>query len=458
MMKTLKMVPAMLLAVGLGACDADVLDVRPVDRIDAEIAITDVASAEAALTGAYSALQDDDLYGGGYVMFGDLMADNAEHEGTFDTFDEADRIQVVAANGQINATWDALYSGINRANVLIRRVPELEADQPGEREALDAVLAEAHALRALHYHNLVRAWGDVPVVLVPPATVDEAGQVSRTPVAQVYDRILDDLDEAEDYFAAAGMDNSDRTFATPGFVDALRSRVHLYLEDWTAAEAAARDVIATGDYALAADYGALFDASDTETPEDIFRVVFTSSDFNDFGFYYQYGGRFEIGATADIFNAYPTGDERPAVIFGASNAPGEREVIKYPTTQGTEDVHVIRFAEVLLNLAEALARQGGDANLDEATAFLNDVRVRAGLAAYDRTAGDLPTQADVIDAIVFERRLELAFEGDRWYDLVRRDMAVEVLGIPTAQSWRTLWPIPQAEIDVAPNLTQNPNY
>lgn len=456
-MKILKTVPAILLAVGLGACDSDVLDVRPVDRIDAEIAITDVGSAQAALLGAYSALQDNDLYGGGYVMFGDLMADNAEHEGTFDSFDEADRMQLVAANTQIYLSWIALYRGINRANVLIERVPELDADLPGEQEEFDRILGEAHALRALHYHNLVRAWGDVPLVLTPPATVEEAGLVTRSSESAVYTQILADLDAAEGYFTAAGIGNSDRTFATPGFVDALRSRVYLYMEDWAAAESAARDVMAAG-YGLATDYASLFTATHTDTDEDIFRVVFDVGDINDFGYYYQYAGRFEIGATQDIFNAYPAGDERPGVIFGASNAPGEREVMKYPTTSGTEDVHVIRYAEVLLNLAEALARQGGAANLDEAVTYLNQVRERAGLAPYDRAAGDLPTQAAVIDAIVFERRLELAFEGDRWFDLVRRGQAVAVLGIPASESWRTLWPIPQQELDVAPNMTQNPNY
>lgn len=456
-MKILKMVPAVLLAVGLGACDGDVLDVLPVDRIPAETAITDPASAQAALLGAYSALQDDDLYGGGYVMFGDLMADNAEHEGTFDSFDEADRMQLVAANTQIYATWAALYAGINRVNVLIKRVPELESDLPGEEEQLAEILAEAYALRALHYHNLVRAWGGVPLVLTPPATVDEAGQVARSTEGEVYAQILSDLAAAETHFAAAGSGNSERTFATPGFVDALRSRVYLYMEDWAAAEAAAREVMAAG-YGLAPSYASVFAAPHEATAEDIFRVAFAVADINDYGYYYQYAGRFEIGATQEIFNAYPAGDDRPAVIFGGSNAPGEREVIKYPTTSGTEDVHVIRYAEVLLNLAEALARQGGAANLDEAVSYLNQVRQRANLPPYVRASGDLPTQAEVIEAIVFERRLELAFEGDRWFDLVRRGQAVAELGIPANESWRTLWPIPQAEMDVAPNLTQNGEY
>jgi hypothetical protein len=114
-------------------------------------------------------------------------------------------------------------------------------------------------------------------------------------------------------------------------------------------------------------------------------------------------------------------------------------------------MHVIRFAEVLLIRAEALARQN---DLVGAVDSYNQLRARAGLAGHTLGA-EVTTQADVLAAIELERRRELAFEGDRWPDLVRAGRAVEVLGIPEFQ---TLFPIPQAEIDVAPGLTQNPGY
>ena len=112
---------------------------------------------------------------------------------------------------------------------------------------------------------------------------------------------------------------------------------------------------------------------------------------------------------------------------------------------------MIRLAEVLLIKAEALARQN---NLSGAVDAYNPIRVRAGLAPHVLGA-DVTTQAEVLAAIDTERRLELAFEGDRWPDLVRTGQAVPVLGIPEFQ---TLFPIPQAERDVAPGLTQNPGY
>ncbi|HEU4474389.1 MAG TPA: RagB/SusD family nutrient uptake outer membrane protein, partial [Gemmatimonadales bacterium] len=135
----------------------------------------------------------------------------------------------------------------------------------------------------------------------------------------------------------------------------------------------------------------------------------------------------------------------------SGDTEGEASGLKFPTTIGAEDFHVIRLAEVLLIKAEALAREN---DLVGAVDAYNPVRVRAGLSAH--TVGDeVTTQEDVLAAIDLERQFELAFEGDRWPDLVRTGRAVEVMEIPEFQ---TLYPIPQTELDVAPGVTQNPGY
>ncbi len=114
---------------------------------------------------------------------------------------------------------------------------------------------------------------------------------------------------------------------------------------------------------------------------------------------------------------------------------------------------MIRFADVLLILAEALAEQN---DLEIAVTYMNEVRTRANLPPY--TLGvDLVGQQAVLDAIFLERRLELAFEGEYWFDLIRTDRASEALGSRWAP-YKALWPIPQGELDTAPNLTQNPGY
>jgi hypothetical protein len=170
------------------------------------------------------------------------------------------------------------------------------------------------------------------------------------------------------------------------------------------------------------------------------------------GFYYQLIGRFEIGATWDIYDAYPAGDLRHDVTFGSTEQDGI-EVTKWPTSAGTEDFLVVRYAGILLLMAEALAQQG---NLEEAVGYMNQVRTRAGVAPYVYGV-DLTTKEEVLDAVFLERRLELAFEGEYWFDLQRTGRAAGVLG-PNFDPYERLWAIPEAELDVAPNLTQNPGY
>jgi hypothetical protein len=445
-MNTKKLMPALLLFVAMGACDS-LLDVEPVDEISEGIAIVDARSAQAALVGAYSALQSGSYYGGSYPMWSETLTDNVEHTGTFEGYADADLLFMRPDMGNITGMWTVLYDGINRANLLIQKVPQISGI---DQDDADRILGEAYTLRALHYHNLARAWGDVPLVLAPPASLDEAAQVTRAPLAQVYTQIETDLAMAGNLLS--GLGNDERTMVTPGLVDALQARVALYQEDWATAEAEARSLVTSGDYALASSYGQLFTGEGDPTFEDILRVSFTATDFSNQGYFYQYAGRFEIGATQEIYDLYEAGDARWGVSFSGTRPDGI-QVVKYPTTIGGEDIHVIRYADVILILAEALAEQ---AELPEAVAWLNEVRERAGLDGYVLGL-DVVTQQDVLDAIFLERRLELAFEGEYWFDLVRTGRAAAALG-SNFDAHEALWPIPVSELDVAPNLTQNAGY
>jgi hypothetical protein len=289
-------------------------------------------------------------------------------------------------------------------------------------------------------------------VIVPPESLEEAAQVTRASVGDVYAQIEADLTQCATLLS--GDPGDDRTLITPGFVPALRARIALFREDWPGAVSAARQVVNSGDYALANFYGDLFTVDGAPTSEDIFRVLFGGTDQNNQGFYMQYGGRFEIGATQSIYDAYPAGDERFDWNFGDTSSG--IEVMKFPTTVGFEDIHAIRYGEILLILAEGLAEQGGTANLQEAVGHVNAIRNRAGAPLYEY-GDDLTNQAEVLNAIYLERRLELAFEGEYWFDLVRTGRAASVLA-PNFDAWEGLWPIPVGERDVAPNLTQNPGY
>lgn len=435
---------AALTFAALAGCD-ETLSVEPSTEVEVSEAIIDAQSARAALAGAYDALQSGSYYGGNFLFFTELPTDNAEHVGTFTTFADVDLHVTTADNTTIEGIWDAIYDGIGRANTLIALIPGV---QDLEQEEKDDIIGQAHLLRALHYHNLVKLFGPVPLRTAPPPNLDELASTTRATQDQVYQQILSDLGKA-----AQLMSDDERTrTGSIGAVAALRSRVMLYRQDYAGAEAAANATLAFG-YSLAEPFSALFEATGNSTPEDIWRASFTATEYNNIGFYYiskSYGGRRELAPTANLAAAFEAADERGKWSIKRDDR-NRRYGAKFPTTEGAEDLHVIRLGEVLLNKAEAQARQS---KLAEAVATYNQLRVRAGVSPH-ALGTHVTTQQDVIDAILLERRRELAFEGDRWPDLVRTGRAVSVLGIP---AFRTLFPIPQNEIDVAPNIAQNTGY
>jgi hypothetical protein len=446
-----------LTAAGLSAC-SDVLDVRPTDEVPSETAIADAAGARAALAGAYAGLQSNSLYGHTIIDWTELLSDNLRFVGTFDNYAEADANALRADNISVSNMWNAAYDEINRVNEILQKVPAV-TDLPLEEQ--EEILGEAHFLRALAYHDLVRMWGGVPLRLEPVKTAAEAANIARATEAEVYAQVLADLAEAKTLITAGA---SQTRQASQGAVYALEARVKLYQQDWAGAEAAAATVEGMG-YSLAANFEDLFEATGSNTPEDIFRITFLPTQSQSVGFYYlpkALGGRYEVAPTTGTTGiiaafhpasggniaAYNPTDERG--IWSISRAGTRTYAAKFRNPSGDEDLHVLRLGEIILIRAEALAHLN---RLPEAVAEYNRLRVRAGLAP-DPIVG--LTQAGVLAAIARERRLELAFEGDRWHDLVRTGSAVPLMGIPAFQ---TLLPIPQGEIDTTqPALAQNPGY
>lgn len=438
-LRRLMLPAALIVATG---CNGD-LQTAPADKVPSSQEIVDGPTAHAALIGAYASLQSLSYYGRIIEVLGDLSADNAEWSGTYQYLGDIGRHQVKADNSAISGTWAAIYDGINRANMVIATVPTISGLTAADK---NDILGQAYFLRALHYHNLVKLWGAVPMPLAPVASSDVAAKFTRTPVPQVYAQILSDLDKADQMIA----NTSNTRMATPGAAKALRARVLLYKGDYQGALDAANAVIAGG-YSLAPHYSDLFSAAGSDTPEDIFRVYFSAQQYNEMGYYYLGTGRREVRPTSNLNASYAAGDVRKA--WTVQPRRSALQGTKFPTTSGTEHLHVIRLAEVMLIKAEALARLG---QLPAAVAAYNPVRVRAGLAPHVYGV-DVNTQADVLAAISHERRSELALEGDRWPDLVRSGQAVAVLGL-AGKEYQTLYPIPASEIATAPGLTQNPGY
>jgi hypothetical protein len=463
--------PAAVL-IGLAAGCKDTLNVQPTSEVPTEKAIVDANSARAALAGAYAALDSGSYYGGEMVFFGDLPSEDVAHSGTYSSYADLDALRWRADNTGIRDVWAAVYQAINWANELIVRIPGVPGLSSSEK---NDIVGQAYFLRALSYHNLVKFWGGVPLRLQPAASVGQASTIARSDTGAVYAQILKDLDQAGTLIS----NTTNTRQATVGAVAALRSRVLLYRGDWAGTIQAANKVIAMG-YTLAPNFSDLFTPQGQNTPEDIFRVAFTAKDYNLIGYYYlskEFGGRRELSPTRALLDAYGYNadvnyrsdtlqifDTAGTLILKPADARaawsisydsrGRRYGKKYPTAIGAEHVHVIRFAEVLLNKAEAEARLG---QLDSAVAVVNVVRARAGI--YQRVLGvDVKTQQDVIGAVLEERRLELAMEGFRWPDEIRTGRAAALLAAKGRPAYMTLFPIPQQELDVSPNVTQNPGY
>lgn len=446
------------------------LDVKPISELPRDQALSGPTSARASVAGIYDALQDGSYYGGDFVYFTDISSDDVDWTGTFTTFADADDNNLRADNGTVRGIWNAMYAAVGRANLVIAQLPGISGITTAEKNQL---IGEAYFVRALVFHDLVKTWGGrnpgdpgIPLPLTPAADANVGAKATRATVAQTYTQILADLAAAEGKMSASA---DDPTRGTLGAVRALRARVLLFNKDYAGAEAAATAVEGMG-YQLAANYSDLFTANGQTTSEDIFRLVFNPADASSQGYYYL--GRTENEPSSALVKAYqPSFNTTTLANYAPTDLRARNNIVvdpagdfcglelcgtKYPTTAGGEDIHVIRFAEVILTRAEAMARQGG-AKLPGAVAEVNRIRVRAGLPELV-FGTDLTTQQQVIDEVLLQRRLELAMEGFRWADLVRTGAVDAYLAAKGAPLFQALYPIPAREISVAPGLAQNPGY
>jgi starch-binding outer membrane protein, SusD/RagB family len=424
-------------AVTLAACDSPLVT-EPTASIDAETALDNARGIELALNGAYRSLQFGSRE---HVAFPDLYADNLDFTGTFQTDREFGLRNISPTNGALTDGWASAYIGINRANSVLEGATTATGLTSAQQSRFRG---EALFIRSMHYYNLVRWFGGVPLVLTPSRGVGPDALVSRNTREEVLARIIADLDEAAPLLPTGRVNGK----ATRGAADALLARV--YLEDGKHAQARDRAtaVINSGTYSLVSDFRSLF--TDKHTPESIYEVHFTINNSNSLAFWFfpqELGGRWGFSPTAELYGAYgPTDTRRDASIDIVAN---KRFIYKYPRIS-TEDDNLIllRLAELYLIRAEANARLGG---ADAAVlADINVVRARAGA-----TPVAVSGQQNLLDAVLHERRLELAFEGHRFFDLRRHGTAQQKLQL---EPHRLILPLPQAELDVNANLTQNPGY
>jgi hypothetical protein len=461
------------------SCSKSFITLPPVSTVATQALYKSDKDFKDALTGAYSLLRDE------YQLFWqfDLPSDDAIHQWPSDDITlRLDNYTYQTNEDFFRTSWGDYYGVISRVNAILDKIADAD---PAVVINKDQYVAEAKFLRAFCYFDLVRLFGDVPMV-TKTITDEEAMKTPREKVETIYNEvIIKDLTDAAAVLPPS-YSGDDVGRPTKGAAMAILGRAYLTKKDFVNAEATLKAVTTMG-YALLPNYNDLFDyTKDEHHSEYIFDIEYETgiqqgSDFtNEFfprdndaaNFYQVFGGTGDTYTpSAGIFNVFEPGDLRKdvSVSKGFTDHNGDfisldasvgakTMTLKYitPITQGGDSKvnwKVIRYADVLLMLAEAM-NENGETN--DALPYLNQVRTRAGVATYSGLS-----QSDAREDIYQERRRELSFEGVRWFDLVRTGRAVETLQPLGMQPHMVLYPIPFAQIQIVNNpdiLSQNPGY
>ena len=431
----------------LAGC-ADMLDIEPANSIDASKGISTSSDVEALLVGAYSAMGDGDVYGGNILRDAELIADDLDNpelfwDGTFVAPGEIWTKSMLVTNDQAQSTWLDSYEAINICNTVLAN---LEVVTP---EKTDQVEGEAKFIRAAIYFELVRTfaktWTDgnpasnpgVPIVLEPTDASNISILASRDPVSEVYDQVISDLNDA-----AALLPDDNGFFANRFAAHAILSRVYLMQNDYAKAADHASIVIEESGYSLESSYADAFNkTSPSSSSEDIFAIQVTDQDgineMNTFFASSDFGGRGDIYIEQNHFDLYEPNDDRLNLFYD------DERCGKWKNIFG--NVTIIRLAEMYLTRAEANFREGTSVGADPID-DINTIRNRVNLS-------DLVTLT--LDDILLERHLELAFEGHRMHDIKRTQGSVGTLPYSDPS---LVFPIPQRELNINPDLGQNQGY
>jgi hypothetical protein len=429
----------------------DLLNPKPVDLITDEQVITDAGSARVVLTSAYRNLAN---LGAPKIVAGDFTADNLIHNGTFTQYREISSKDMSASNGSASALWGVIYSMSYIASFLYEELPNIEISQAN----FDEITASASFLRAYAYFVGAYTYGGLPIVTT--TSVDENRSIPRARLDETLAFVESELLYALDKLPTQAFNSGE---VTNGAVKALLARYYLYVSNWSEAERYATDVIegnGTATYLLEPSFA---DAVSDFSTESILEIVYSANDnpgtSTNFSINNLFVGRREIIPSTEMVLALQNdgGDRNVVLEFDGNNARGADNgwtVIRYGPF---DNIQVLRLAEMYLIRAEARAQQDNISGGNSAAADINVVRQRAGVPLIEGLSKN-----QVLLAIENERRMELCFEGHRWYDLVRTGRAQAVMDEFTS-NWTTkdeLWPIPLREIINNPALqnAQNPGY
>jgi len=436
------------------ACN-NVLEPEPVDMLTNDIVlneVNDVADVEIGLYNAFRNIIPST------VISGDFTADMLIHNGTFSQYRELGTKQISSANASAAALWGSIYNTVYIANFIIERLPEV----PGVPSTLrNRVMGTAYFLRGYSYFIALYTFGGVPEVLT--TDIETNRNIPRASTNDILKLISDDLDEAlpllPDLPVNAG-------FAGKHAVQSALAKFNLYQGNWSLAEQFATNVIQSGIYTLEPDFSTV--VTKDFTNEAIFEMGYTIFDDpgtnTNIGLNNLFVGRREIIPSNEVvvkLSSSESGKRFSSISFDVKKLKGSDNgwsVAKYGTAiVDNNNVVVFRLGEMYLIRAEARARQGKVTGTGSALDDINTLRARANAPLVPSVS-----QSVMLTLIEEERVYELAFEGNRWYDLVRTGRATAVM-TAFSSNWKDtyeLWPIPQREILNNPALVgnQNPGY
>jgi hypothetical protein len=480
MKKVNRFIRFMSVSLALVVFSCDVVNIDPTHILDGSNAFKSLDDVESHLVGTYSAFRSGNYYGSSYGVLADMasddLAENVESLGNFRTVVDW---RYVANDGIVAGAWFQPYAVIKEANLVINNVDKFSEEVAGQKARIKG---QALAIRALAHFDLLRYFGqsyerNSTALGVPIKTNTNITTPGRNTVAEVYDRIYDDLTEARTLLSGTLDEDINaatvRTKIDLAVVDAIQARVALYAEDWDTAIEAATNVIDDSGLELAdqTDFPTIW-SEDAVAGEVIWAVAYRPGEGQPGGnVFFSVNNRLSFKPSEDLLAIYDTdNDVRYDAYFAddlsSLNRDGQIVPIKYlgrnGSTNGNVNFKVFRVAEMYLIRAEAYANDAQDAlAMDD----LNTLRTARITGYVDENLSGAVLKA----AIAEERRKELFIEGHRWFDL-RRAGASITRGADCAApatscellstSHRWVWPIPEAELSANPGMAgqQNPNY
>lgn len=475
-MRKITILSIVLITLGLSSCDG-FLDQQPVLTQSNELILSDYDGLNNATAGAYSPLQSANWYGANFILSAELRGGNGKNP-TNTNFTSGRYTTEYNWNFTSSSTsplWNYAYYVISAANNVINNLDGKRTTTVTIQD-LNNLKAECLFLRALSHFDLVTTYAqpytsDSTSLGVPVVLVSKIGQPARNTVAEVYKQVVSDLTEAESIIAAdyvrADVTDKAAVVSKPA-IQALLSRVYLYMGKWQKSADYATKVISSGKYSLfaAADYAAQWGKNTATDGGEVIFEVFGSQKNSYWGSWEVIswivypGGYGDVASTADLRNLYESGDVRGELFTSDPDAPDHFWTLKYPGKTGTNHLEnntvVLRLSEMYLNRAEAIYN-GAVVPGVTAASDLYEITSHRGASAISS-----PDAASIFN----ERRKELAFEGHIIYDYARLKKSLtrtdyngtEVNRDIAFPSYKWALPIPKGEMDANPNMVQNPEY